>query len=192
LIKGSDMIKTKKKKATRSAAGLSTLDGFLRDHGNLEDFQAMAIKEVLAWQITEAMKANNISRKGLAERMKTSRSQNQPLARSERRECNAVDVTAGSQNGGPILAAGICLSQFVDLRREPGPGRPTRWSSITSVAGAILVNAPTLEGWYLPQGPAIAISRTTRIHALLFSGLSGRKGERGEIGVTRIECSRTH
>jgi antitoxin HicB len=69
------MIKAKKKKTSRSAAGLSTLDGFLRDQGKLEDFQATAIKEVLAWQIAEAMKANNISRKGLAERMKTSRSQ---------------------------------------------------------------------------------------------------------------------
>ena len=72
---GNSMIKAKKKRATRSAVGLSTLDGFLRDQGKLEDFEATAIKEVLAWQITEAMKANNISRKGLAERMKTSRSQ---------------------------------------------------------------------------------------------------------------------
>ena len=35
----------------------------------------MAIKEVLAWQIAEAMRKGNISRKRLAERMKTSRSQ---------------------------------------------------------------------------------------------------------------------
>ena len=41
----------------------------------LEEFQATAIKEVLAWQIAEAMKANNISRSGLSTRMKTSRSQ---------------------------------------------------------------------------------------------------------------------
>jgi antitoxin HicB len=65
----------KKKKASRSTAELSTLDGFLKDQGKLEEFQATAIKEVLAWQILEAMKAQNISRKSLAERMKTSRSQ---------------------------------------------------------------------------------------------------------------------
>ena len=35
----------------------------------------MAIKEVLAWQLAEAMKAQNLSRKRLAERMQTSRSQ---------------------------------------------------------------------------------------------------------------------
>jgi transcriptional regulator with XRE-family HTH domain len=35
----------------------------------------VAVKEVLAWQISEAMKANKLSRSSLAERMKTSRSQ---------------------------------------------------------------------------------------------------------------------
>jgi antitoxin HicB len=67
--------KVRTQKAVRSTAGFGTLDAFLKDEGKLEEFQATAIKEVLAWQITEAMKANNISRKGLAERMKTSRSQ---------------------------------------------------------------------------------------------------------------------
>ena len=66
---------TKAKKKARSPTGLSTLDDFLKDQGKLEEFQATAIKEVLAWQIAEAMKSNNISRKSLAERMKTSRSQ---------------------------------------------------------------------------------------------------------------------
>lgn len=69
------MAKTKKKKSPRSPAKLSTLDDFLEDNGKLEEFQATAIKEVLAWQIAEAMRANNISRSGLATRMKTSRSQ---------------------------------------------------------------------------------------------------------------------
>ena len=67
--------KAKKKKSPRSPAKLSTLDDFLKDDGKLEEFQATAIKEVLAWQIAEAMKANNISRNALATRMKTSRSQ---------------------------------------------------------------------------------------------------------------------
>jgi hypothetical protein len=68
------MIK-KKKKTPRSTIKLSTLDDFLKEDGKLEDFQATAIKEVIAWQIAEAMKANNISRNSLAIRMKTSRSQ---------------------------------------------------------------------------------------------------------------------
>jgi antitoxin HicB len=62
-------------KRLRSSAGLSTLDDFLKAQGKLEEFEAVAIKEVLAWQIGEAMKAQNLSRKRLAERMNTSRSQ---------------------------------------------------------------------------------------------------------------------
>src|SRR6266545_984340 len=69
------MPKVKRKRPARSAAELSTLDGLLKDHGKLEEFQATAIKEVLAWQILKAMKAKNMTRKGLAEKMKTSRSQ---------------------------------------------------------------------------------------------------------------------
>src|SRR5712691_4892908 len=64
-----------KKKGPRSAKGLSTLDELLKNEGKLEEFEAVAIKEVLAWQITEAMRAQKLSRKRLAERMNTSRSQ---------------------------------------------------------------------------------------------------------------------
>jgi transcriptional regulator with XRE-family HTH domain len=52
-----------------------TLDDFLKEERKLEEFKAVAIKEVVAWQNAEAMKAQNLSRKRLAERMKTSRSQ---------------------------------------------------------------------------------------------------------------------
>jgi predicted XRE-type DNA-binding protein len=65
----------KKKKTVRSIDELTTLDSSLKEDGKLEEFEAVAIKEVLAWQIAEAMKAQNLSRKRLAERMGTSRSQ---------------------------------------------------------------------------------------------------------------------
>jgi antitoxin HicB len=64
-----------KKKTPRSMNELTRLDDFLRAEGKLEEFEAVAVKEVLAWQIAEAMKAQNLSRKRLAERMQTSRSQ---------------------------------------------------------------------------------------------------------------------
>ena len=63
------------KKMARSTAKLTALDDFLQEEGKRDEFEAVAIKEVLAWQIEEAMKANKISRNGLAQRMKTSRSQ---------------------------------------------------------------------------------------------------------------------
>ena len=53
----------------------SSLDELLDEEGTREVIQAVAIKEVLAYQILEAMKAQKLSRRRLAERMGTSRSQ---------------------------------------------------------------------------------------------------------------------
>ena len=68
-------MKKNKRSPPRLTDELTTLDDFLKGEGKLEEFEAVAIKEVLAWQIVEAMKAQNLSRKRLAERMNTSRSQ---------------------------------------------------------------------------------------------------------------------
>lgn len=65
----------KKTKAPRSTAKLTALDDFLKADGKLEEFEAIAIKEVLAWQLAEAIKVGKMSQKRLAERMNTSRSQ---------------------------------------------------------------------------------------------------------------------
>jgi antitoxin HicB len=62
-------------KKLRSAKELTTLDAFLGEQGVRESFQAIAIKEILAWQMEQAMKEQKLSRKRLAERMGTSRSQ---------------------------------------------------------------------------------------------------------------------
>lgn len=59
----------------RTVEGLTSLDEFLSQEGQLEAFEAIAIKEVLAWQIESAMKEKKLSRKRLAEKMGTSRSQ---------------------------------------------------------------------------------------------------------------------
>jgi antitoxin HicB len=63
------------KKAPRAVDELTSLDDFLKEEGKLEEFEAVAIKEALAWQIIEAMKTQKLSRARLAERMGTSRSQ---------------------------------------------------------------------------------------------------------------------
>jgi len=71
------MTKTKSKGSTKGKNQHwgSTLDDFLDEEGTREAFQAVAIKEVLAWQIQKAMKAKGISRNRLAKEMNTSRSQ---------------------------------------------------------------------------------------------------------------------
>jgi antitoxin HicB len=62
-------------KTPRGTESFPTLDDYLESQGTREAFQAVAIKEVLAWQIEQAMKSQKLSRKTLAERMGTSRSQ---------------------------------------------------------------------------------------------------------------------
>jgi DNA-binding Xre family transcriptional regulator len=51
------------------------LDDVLREEGVLEEFQAAAIKEVISWQIQQAMEDQKISKKRMAHRMRTSRAQ---------------------------------------------------------------------------------------------------------------------
>ena len=64
---------TAKKKA-KGRVG-SSFDAFLKDEGQYEEAQAIAIKRVLAWQIEEAMKNGDVSKTEMARRMNTSRSQ---------------------------------------------------------------------------------------------------------------------
>lgn len=60
--------------ATNKHAG-SGIDDLLREEGVLEVFQAQAIKEVIAWQLEQAMHDLKISKRKLADLMQTSRSQ---------------------------------------------------------------------------------------------------------------------
>ena len=52
----------------------SDFDQFLAEEGVLEHATAVAIKRVITWQIQQVMKSDGITKKALAERMKTSRS----------------------------------------------------------------------------------------------------------------------
>jgi antitoxin HicB len=51
------------------------IDDWLKEEGIFEDVTQTAIKEVLAWQLAEAMKAENMTKTEMARRMKTSRFQ---------------------------------------------------------------------------------------------------------------------
>jgi len=53
----------------------SSIDDFMKQEGILEETQAQAIKEVVAWQLAEAMKRRKISKSRMATMLKTSRSQ---------------------------------------------------------------------------------------------------------------------
>ena len=53
----------------------SSIDDFLKQEGVFEETQAQAVKEVVAWQLAEAMKKKKISKARMATLLKTSRTQ---------------------------------------------------------------------------------------------------------------------
>ena len=53
----------------------SSIDDFLKDEGIFEEAQAQAIKEVVAWQLAEAMRSKKISKARMAGLLRTSRTQ---------------------------------------------------------------------------------------------------------------------
>lgn len=68
----------------------SSIDDFLREEGTFEEVQAQAVKEVVAWQLGEAMKTRKISKSKMAVLLKTSRSQVDRLLDPQN------DITLGS------------------------------------------------------------------------------------------------
>jgi hypothetical protein len=53
----------------------SSIDDFLKEEGIFEEAQAQAVKEVVAWQLAEAMRTQKISKNKMATLLKTSRTQ---------------------------------------------------------------------------------------------------------------------
>jgi antitoxin HicB len=53
----------------------SSIDDFLREEGLFKEAQTQAIKEVVAWQLSEAMRKKKISKARMAMLLKTSRTQ---------------------------------------------------------------------------------------------------------------------
>jgi hypothetical protein len=88
----------------------STLDSFLAEEGVLAEFQARAIKEVIAWQRAEAMRE-----RGSAEPPRDVDAHQshpgEPRARSQRRQRHARDAATrrgdGRAKGGTSAGLGI-------------------------------------------------------------------------------------
>ncbi len=64
-----------KKRNRRNKHLGSSVDDFLKEEGIFEGAQAQAIKEVVAWQLDEAMKKRKISKNKMATLLRTSRTQ---------------------------------------------------------------------------------------------------------------------
>lgn len=89
----------------------SDFDEFLEEQSLTEEVSAAALKRVIAWQLTQAMSDQHVTKTALAERMHTSRT--------------AVDRALDQNDPGMTLAtlasAARALGQRVEIRLVPEP-----------------------------------------------------------------------
>jgi len=78
----------------------SSIDDFLKEEGIFEEAQAQAVKEVVAWQLAEAMRKKKISKARMALLLKTSRTQVDRLLDPEN------DITLSSLQRARQLSGG--------------------------------------------------------------------------------------
>lgn len=62
-------------KTTKGRVSSETFDDFLEEQGLLAEAEEAAIKRVLAWQISEAMRSQGLTKTEMAARMRTDRRQ---------------------------------------------------------------------------------------------------------------------
>jgi hypothetical protein len=67
-------MKLKKRRKVTNHSG-STFDSFLEEEGIREGVEAVAIKRVLAWQLSQAMQDQQKTKRVMAKQLRTSRSQ---------------------------------------------------------------------------------------------------------------------
>jgi hypothetical protein len=126
-------------KTPRKAHHGSTLDSFLNEEGILAECEAIAIKEVIAWQIEKAMADKKLSKNKMAA---TDADQSRPArsaARSARRECHVGDAATGGKRARQDAAARVGLRDAAiskKIRHGRGGGHP-RQISANSRSGAI-------------------------------------------------------
>jgi DNA-binding Xre family transcriptional regulator len=104
------------KRSSRNRHIGSAFEQYLSEQGDLEEATALAVKRVLAWELSQAMKKANISRTELARRMRTSRAVIHRL----------LDESDPSVTLATISRAATALGRSVRVRlaaREAGPSR---------------------------------------------------------------------
>ena len=93
----------------------SSFDDFLQEEAMLEEVTAVALKRVIAWQIAEEMKAQQLTKAQLATRMHTSRA---ALNRLLDENDHGLTLTT-------LASAAAALGRRVDIRLTP-PGETTK------------------------------------------------------------------
>jgi hypothetical protein len=81
----------------------SDFDDFLAEEGLLEEAEATAVKRVLAYQISQLMEAQNISKTEMARRMRTSRAALERLLDPENRSVTLQTMDKAARSLGKRL-----------------------------------------------------------------------------------------
>ena len=100
----------------------SSFDEFLREDGILEEAEAVAIKRVISWQLRREMQRKRITKKAMAGRLRTSRSQLDRLL-----DPQYAGVTLGTLSRAAIVLGKRLKVQIIEapaatrsLRKRPG------------------------------------------------------------------------
>ena len=87
----------------------SSFNDFLQEDGILEEVNAVAVKRVLAWQIAQAMKEQNLTKTALAEKMHTSRASLNRLLDEEDTSLTLTTLTSAANALGKQIKLGYLL-----------------------------------------------------------------------------------
>ena len=90
----------------------SSIDDFLREEGIFAEAQVQAIKEVVAWQLAQAMKKKKISKSRMAVLLKTSRTQVDRLLDPKN------DITLSSLQGAAAMVGRRVMIELVERKLE--------------------------------------------------------------------------
>ena len=121
-----------KNKAKQIDYSGSSFDEFLREEGILEEAEAVAIKRVIAWQLRQEMQRKRITKKAMAGRLRTSRSQLDRLL-----DPHYAGVTLGTLSRAAMVLGKRLKVEVIEgpavrrsLRKRPGrvalPGKPPK------------------------------------------------------------------
>lgn len=81
----------------------SSFDAFLEQEGLVEEAEASAVQRVVAWQLSEMMRAQGVSLEAMAERMGVSRAQLDGLLDPESRDVQLATLTQAARVMGKKL-----------------------------------------------------------------------------------------
>ena len=121
----------------------SSFDDFLREEGVLEEAETIAIKRVIAWQLRQEMQRKRITKKAMADRLRTSRSQLDRLLDPQYAGVTLSTLSRAAMVLGKRLKVQVIEGPVFEritvrqsLRKRPGPVvLPRKPHKLTGVRG---------------------------------------------------------